>query len=57
MLFFDHKMIAFFGLLFLLHQVESNCQKFITDEPSGSMYKREEFSFNIPEATKVGFFY
>ena len=54
---FDHKMIIFvgsvlFSLLFLLHQVESNCEKFISETEDGSFYKRETFSFNIPEATK-----
>ena len=45
-------------LLFLLHQAESNCENFISDEytaPKGLGYKREEFSFNITEATLVGF--
>ena len=56
---FDHKMVVFVGpvivsLLFLLHQVESNCESFIDLESTGSFYKREEFSFNIPEATKSG---
>ena len=55
-------MVVFVGpvivsLLFLLHQAESNCENFISDESTGLDYKREEFSFNITEATLVGVFY